>query len=162
LADVAERSVSVVVSEHCGLTVGDMTQLRVSAREQNVHLQVVRNRLAKRAFSGTKFESLAESLVGPSLLAFSFEAPGTAARLLKSYIKKNEALKVKMISLGSGNLGPEKLAFVASMPTRDEALAQIAMLLNAPVRAVAVCVKDVPGRLVRVLAAVAEQKEAQA
>ena len=78
------------------------------------------------------------------------------------FIKEVPDLKVKMISLGEGNLDPSKLGFIAAMPTRDEALALIAMLTRAPVRDLACSVKDVPGRLVRVIAAMIEQKEAVA
>lgn len=161
LKEVADRSISVVVSEHSGLKVSEMTLLRQQARANNVHLQVVRNRVAKLAFDETKFASLSESLVGSSLVACSFEAPSEAARLIKSFNKEHkDALQVKMISLGDGNLGPDQLNMVASMPTRDEALSLVAMLLQAPARSIAISVKDVPGRLVRVIAAVAEQKQA--
>lgn len=155
----AESCVSIVVADYCGLTVADMTKLRNLAKSENVKFQVVRNRLAKLAFQDTQFESLTESFVGSTLLGFSYEAPGAAARLLKKFIGDNQALKVKMISLGDGNLDASKLSFVASMPTRDEALAMIAGLTKAPVRGVAVSLKDVAGRMVRVLDAVAKQKQ---
>ena len=153
ISDLAQRAVSIVVADHCGLTVSELTVLRAQAREQNVHLQVVRNRLAKRALEGSRFESLVPSLSGPTLLACSFEAPGVAARILKAFMKQHKKLNVKMISLGDGSLSSDQLNFVASMPTRDEGLAQVAMMLQSPIRSLALSIKDVQGRLVRTLAA---------
>lgn len=151
------KSLSIVVADYCGLTVAQMTKLRNSAKSANVSFQVVRNRVAKIAVKDTKFESLVDSFVGSSMLAFSYEAPGAAARLLKSFIKDVPDLKVKAISLGDGNIDASKLDFVAAMPSRDEALGLIAMLTTAPVRDVAVSLKDVHGRMVRAISAFADQ-----
>jgi large subunit ribosomal protein L10 len=155
----ASRSLSIVVTDYCGLTVAQLTKLRNSAKSANVSFQVVRNRVAKIAVKDTKFESLADSFVGSSMLAFSYDAPGEAARLLKSFIKEVPDLKIKMISLGDGNLDSSKLDFVASMPSREEALSLIAMLSKAPVRDLAICIKDVHGRMVRAISAFADQGE---
>lgn len=151
------KSLSIVVADYCGLTVAQMTKLRNSAKSGNVSFQVVRNRVAKIAVKDTKFESLVDSFVGSSMLAFSYEAPGEAARLLKSFIKEVPELKVKVISLGDGNIDASKLDFVAAMPSRDEALGLIAMLTKAPVRDVAISLKDVHGRMVRAISAFADQ-----
>ncbi len=158
MASLAETSVSMLLVDYSGLTVTEMTALRVQAREQGVYLKVIRNRLAQRAFKDSRFESLLPALKGPTLLACSFEAPSVAARVLKAFIKDHPSVNVKMMSLGNGNLGPEKLDFVASMPTREEGLAQIAMMLQAPVRSLALSAKDVPARLVRVLAALSDAR----
>ena len=156
ISELISRSISIVVVDSCGLPVSVSARLREAARAQNIHLQVVRNRLAKLAVKDTPFESLASSFVGPTLLAYSFEAPGSAARLLKSFIQTEEHIAVKMISLGEGNLLPEQLNFVAAMPTRKEALAMIARIARAPTQSLAVSIKDVHGRLVRTLQAFSE------
>lgn len=160
--DLIKPSLSIISCHYVGMKAEDMTKLRAQARIAKVVLLVVGNRLAKIAFKGTAFEAISESFTGSTLLAFSFDAPGSAARLLKSYVKKGQALQIKAISLGDDILGADKLSFVASMPTRDEALSLIAMVVQAPVRNLALGIKDVHGRLARVVSAVAEQKKANA
>lgn len=156
--DVASQALSVAVAEYRGIEVADMTKLRTQAREQGVHLQVVRNTLAKRAFEGTQFDDMSEALKGPLLYGFSFEAPGGAARLFKDFAKENKNLNVTALSIGNGLMGPEKLDAVASLPTRDEALAKLLATFKAPVTKFVRTVNEVPTKFVRVLGAIKDAK----
>jgi len=156
----AGAALSAVVSDYRGLTVSQMTDLRAKAREAGVYLKVIRNTLARRAVQGTDYECLHEALVGPTLLAFSKEDPGAAARLLKAYAKENEALQVRALSIGGQLLGAGDIDRVATLPTRDEALALLMATMLAPVGKLARTFNDVPGRIVRVVAAVRDQKQA--
>ena len=101
--EVAASALSAVIADYRGLTVAEMTQMRVKARESGVYLRVVRNTLAKRALEGTEYECLNDAFVGPTLLAFSQEEPGAAARLIKEYAKDYAELEVKALS-NVGNL----------------------------------------------------------
>ena len=87
----AAEALSAVVADYRGLSVSEMTALRVKARETGVYLKVVRNTLAKRAVEGTEYECLSDSLVGPTILAFSQADPGAAARLIKDFAKDHDA-----------------------------------------------------------------------
>ncbi|MDM7858990.1 50S ribosomal protein L10 [Alteromonas sp. ASW11-36] len=156
--DVASRALSVAVAEYRGMEVAELTDLRVKAREQGVYLRVVRNTLAKRALADSKFADLDSALTGPLIYGFSIEAPGGAARLFKDYAKSNDKLKVTALSLGSGLLGPEKLDSVASLPTRDEALAKLLATFKAPVGKFVRTINEVPSKFVRVLAAIKDEK----
>ncbi|MEM0910433.1 MAG: 50S ribosomal protein L10 [Pseudomonadota bacterium] len=158
VSDVASRALSVAVAEYRGMEVEELTELRVKAREQGVYLKVIRNTLAKRALSDSKFNDMDSALVGPLIYGFSIDAPGGAARLFKDYCKSNEKLKVTALSIGSGLLGPEKLDAVASLPTRDEALAKLLATFKAPVGKFVQTVNEVPAKFVRVLAAVKDSK----
>ena len=155
---VAGSALSLVVFRYSGLTVAQMNVLREQAREKNVHVQVVRNTLARLAFTDTPFECVAEKLKGPVMLAFALEEPGSAAKLVQGFMKDHELVKVEALSMGHELLGPESLAAVAKLPTREEALAMLARALVAPVASVARCHKDVLGRLVRVTSEVAAHK----
>jgi large subunit ribosomal protein L10 len=162
LNQAAIGALSAVISDYRGLTVGQMTELRAKARESRVYLKVIRNTLARRAVAGTEFECLADALVGPTLLAFSQEDPGAAARLLKDYAKQFEALEIKALSVGGRMYGPEEIDRLAKLPTRDEALALLMSVMKAPVAKLARTMNEVPGKLVRTLAAIKEQKQAAA
>ncbi len=160
LSESASTALSAVVADYHGLKVAEVTELRKQARESGVYLRVVRNTLAKRAVTGTEFECLDSALVGPTLLALSLEDPGAAARLLKEFAKSNEALEIRALAVGGQLLGPEQLDAVASLPTRDEALALLMGVLQAPITKLTRTLNDVPGRVVRSVAAVRDQKEA--
>lgn len=155
----AAGALSAVVSDYRGLTVSQMTDLRVRARQSGVYLRVIRNTLARRAVAGTDYECLTEAFAGPTMLAFSNEDPGAAARLLKDYAKEHEALKVRALSLGGVLYGAEDIDRLASLPTRDQALSLLMAVMLAPVTKLARTFNDVPGRVVRVIAAVRDQKQ---
>ena len=89
VAKVAQQAVSLIAAEYSGLTVAQLTQLRVSARKSGVYMRVVRNTLARKALEGTQFACMQQELVGPLVLAFSNEHPGAAARIIKDFAKKN-------------------------------------------------------------------------
>ncbi|GAB3288459.1 50S ribosomal protein L10 [Pseudidiomarina andamanensis] len=156
--DVASNALSVAVAEYRGMEVADMTQLRRQAREQGVYLKVIRNTLAKRAFIDTKFEDMDSALTGPLIYGFSIDAPGSAARLFKEFAKENKHLKVTALSIGSGLMGADKLDAVASLPTRDEALAKLLATFKAPVSKFVRTINEVPTKFVRVLSAIKDAK----
>jgi len=161
VSDVASRALSVAVAEYRGMEVADLTDLRVKAREQGVYLRVIRNTLAKRALAESKFTGMDDALKGPLIYGFSLDAPGGAARLFKDFSKENDKLKVTALSIGSGLLGPEKLDAVASLPTRDEALAKLLATFKAPVGKFVQTINEVPSKFARVLTAIKEKKEAE-
>ena len=86
--------------------------------------------------------------------------PGSAARLLKNYAKEFEALEVKALSIGGQLLSAGDIDRVATLPTRDEAIALLMSVMQAPVTKLARTFNEVPGKLVRTIAAVRDQKQA--
>ncbi len=152
-------ALSAVTADYRSLTVSEMNELRTKARQAKVYLRVVRNTLAKRAFEGTQFECMKEGLVGPLVFAFAYEEPGAAARVLRDFMKEHKALEVKALSL-EGRLFPASdLVRVASLPTRDEAIAQLMSVMKAPVEKFVRTLVEPHAQFVRVLAAVGDQKQ---
>ena len=101
-------------------------------------------------------------LAGPSLFAFSFDEPGAAAKLLKTYAKNFEALEIKALSVEGQLLSAEQVDVLASLPSQEEAYALIATVLQAPISKFARLLNEVPGKLARVLQAVHDKKQASA
>ena len=159
LNEVANKAVSAIAADYHGTTVSELTKLRQEARDSSVHLKVIRNTLAKRALNDTKFSCFEDLLVGPTMLAFSLEDPTSAAKLVNNFTKVNKNFQVKGISLGDSLLELSKLSFLANMPSRDEALAQLAGILNAPMTKFVSILNQVPSKLVRTLQAVKDQKQ---
>lgn len=145
----AQSAVSAVVADARGVSVGNMTALRKEAREAGVWMKVVRNTLARRAVEGTSYESLKDSFVGPTLIAFSTEHPGAAARIFKAFAKTNEKFELKT-AVFEGEV--VDVGVLASLPTYDEAIAKLMSVMK----------EAAAGKLVRTIAAVRDQKEQQA
>lgn len=157
---IADQAHSIVAAEYRGCTVSDMAALRRAARESGVHVQVVRNKLAKLALQDTRFQCMNEALTGPLVLLFALEEPGAAARVLDAFLKDQEVMQAKALTLGDVLLGADQLKAVAKLPTRLEAIAQLAGTLNAPITKLAQTGHAMVAGLARVLHAVQEQKAA--
>lgn len=162
VAKVAASAHAVVASEYRGLSVAQLTALRVMARKNGVYLRVVKNTLARRALQGTDFECLQESLAGPLILAFSQEDPGSAARVLKDFVKEpgNDKLVVRALAIGKQVLPATELDRLANMPTKEQAISLLLACLRAPLDKLARTLNEVPGKLVRTLEAIRQQKAA--
>ncbi|MEW8013430.1 MAG: 50S ribosomal protein L10 [Candidatus Sedimenticola endophacoides] len=160
VSEVASSAYSAVAAEYNGLSVEQMTQLRVKARESGVYLRVVKNTLARLAVEGTDFECMKDGLTGPLVLAFSQEDPGCAARVIKDFAKTNDKLVVKLVSIGGRMLDASELETLAKMPTYDQAISMLMAVMKAPVEKLARTVNEVPGKLVRTVAAIRDAKEA--
>ncbi len=158
----ASEALSAVVADYRGLSVAEMTNLRLKARETGVYLKVVRNTLAKRAVAGTDYECLTDALVGPTVLAFSQEDPGAAARLIKDFAKEHDALEVKALAIGGVAYDAKDIDILAKLPTRDEAIAQLMSVMQAPVAKFVRTLNEVPGKFVRTMAAVKDKKQQEA
>ncbi len=145
----AQGALSAVIVDARGVPVGKMNALRAQARANGVWMKVVRNTLARRAVEGTPFECVKESFVGPTLIAFSSEHPGAAARLFKEFAKTNEQFELKT-AVFDGEV--VDVSVLATLPTYDEAIAKLMSVMK----------EAAAGKLVRTIAAVRDQKEQQA
>lgn len=162
VAEVANGAISAVAAEYRGLSVAEMTELRVNARKAGVYMRVVRNTLARRALEGTEFDCMRGDLTGPMVLAFTNEEPGAAARLFRDFTKDHEALQVKILSVGGKLFGAKDLNAIAKLPTRDEAIAQLMRVMKAPIEKFVRTVAEPHTQMVRVFKAVADKKQQEA
>lgn len=159
-AEIAKAQ-TVVIAEYRSLTVQQMTDLRKRARNAGVYLRVVKNTLARRAVADTPFRSLAEHMSGP--LAYGISAdPVAAARVLSDYAKTNDKLVIKGGGMANQVMSAQDVVRLASMPSREQLLAQLMGTMRAPVAKFVQTLNEVPGKFVRTLAAVREQREGQA
>jgi large subunit ribosomal protein L10 len=158
--EAAGNALSAVVADYRGMEVGALTEMREKARNGKIYLRVVRNTLAKRAVAGTEFECLTDALVGPSLIGFSLEEPSAAAKLFKDIAKENDQLEIRALAIGGQLLDASQVDAVAKLPTKDEAIAMLMSVMTAPVAKFVRTMNEVPGKLVRTVAAVGEAKKA--
>ncbi len=160
VSQVASAALSAVLADYRGLTAGQMTKLRTQAREQGVYVRIVRNTLAQKAMKGTDFECLDNDWIGPTVLAFSMQDPGAAARLFKTFAKDNQRLEVKALAVGGRRYAAGDIEVLASLPTRNQALAILLGLMQAPVANFVRGLNDIPSKFARALAQIKDQKAA--
>lgn len=160
VAEVAAKAYSAIAAQYRGMTVKEMDELRKIAREGGVYLRVVKNTLVRRAVAGTDFECMSDGLTGPLVVAFSMEDPGAAARIIKDFVKTHPKMEVKLISISGKLLPASDLETLAKMPTYEQALSLLMAVIKAPVEKLTRTINEVPGKLVRTIAAIRDAKEA--
>lgn len=123
---------SIAVAEYRGIPVGHLTVLRAKARESGVYLRVLKNTLVRRAIADTPFAGLADHLVGPLIYGISTD-PVAAAKVLNDFAKGNDKLVLKAGSYAGKTLDQAGVKALASIPSRDELLATLLGVMQAPV-----------------------------
>ena len=153
VAEVTARVASaqtIVLAEYSGLPVAHLTRLRAQARAAGVYLRVMKNTLVRRAVEGTAFAGLAEQMTGPLIYSIS-DDPVAAAKVLNDFAKTNDKLVLKAGSFAGDLLDKAGVQALASIPSRNELLAQLLGIMQAPVTGFACA-----------LAALAKQREEEA
>jgi len=146
VAAQAAKAQTLALAEYRGLTVEALNKLRVDARSKGVYLHVLKNTLARRAVAGTPFEAASEAMVGPLIYGFSEDAVA-AAKVIADFAKTNDKLVIKGGAYGGKALDVNGVKALASVPSKEVLLSQIAGLLKSPVQ-----------RTAAVLAALAQQR----
>jgi len=152
------KAQAVVLAEYRGLPVEQITVLRSQARASGVYLRVLKNTLARRAVQGTPFEKLADQMVGPLAYGIS-DDPVAAAKVLSTYAKGNDKLVIKGGMMPNYLMTAKEVGNLATMPSREELLSKLLGTMQAPIAKFVQTLNEVPGKFVRTLAAVRDQKE---
>ena len=147
VAEQVANAQTIAIAEYRGIEVGHLTVLRKKARESGVYLRVLKNTLVRRAVAGTPFASLADHMVGPLIYSVSAD-PVAAAKVLNDFAKTNDKLVLKAGSYAGKVLDKAGVQALASIPGREELLARLLGVMQAPVSGFAVC-----------LTALAQQRE---
>ncbi|EGO94129.1 RplJ [Acidiphilium sp. PM] len=161
LAAVFAETSMVVVSRNDGLTVADVTALRVKMREAGAQYKVAKNRLAHLALEGTRFDGLKPMLKGPTALAWS-QDPVAVAKVAVEFAKTNEKFVLVGGALGTQMLDASGVKALAELPSLDQLRASLLGLIQAPATKVAGVLQAPAGQLARVFAAYARADEAEA
>lgn len=123
---------TIVVAEYAGIGVSHLTVLRAKARESGVYLRVLKNTLARRAVADTPFAGLADQMTGPLIYSISAD-PVAAAKVLADFAKTNDKLVLKAGSYAGKVLDKGEVQALASIPSREELLAKLLGVMQAPV-----------------------------
>ena len=126
-----ENSKAVMVTHYQGLTMIQLDELRAKMREHGIIFKITKNRITKLALEKTKCKDLSNLFTGPTAVAFGEDAI-MSARILSKFAKDNENLKLIGGIMDNDVLDKAGVQNVASLPTLDEARANIVGILNAP------------------------------
>lgn len=150
-----DRMTSAVFLDFTGMTVEEVTKLRDVFRSKGVEYKVVKNTLVEKALADQKYVgALGAVLKGMTGIAWSFEEPSMAARLVKDIGKENEKLKVKAGLLEGEVLSPKAVEEqLATLPSKDEMRARFLATLNAPAQRFVMLLNAPAREFVGVLAA---------
>ena len=126
-----ENSKAVMVTHYQGLTMPQIDELRSKMREHGIIFKITKNRITKLALEKTRCKDLAGLFTGPTAVAFGEDAI-ISARILSKFAKDNESLKLIGGIMENEVLDQAGVQNVATLPTLDEARANIVGILNAP------------------------------
>jgi large subunit ribosomal protein L10 len=147
------RMTSAVFVDFTGMTVAEATKLRNTFRAKGVEYRVVKNTLVKLALGDSPaVKGLTSSLKGPTGVAWSYEEPSAAARILKDYVKENEKLKIKAGLLEGQVLAAKAVETqLATLPSKDEARAMLLATFMAPAQQFVMLINTPGSNFVRLL-----------
>lgn len=159
-AEVAKAQ-AIVLAEYRNLKAGEMTDLRKKARSSGVYLRVLKNTLARRAVADTPFAGLTEKMVGPLAYGISSD-PVAVAKLLHEFARGNDKFVIKAGAMPNMMMSSKDVGKLATMPSREALISTLMGTMLAPITQFVRTLNEVPGRFVRTVAAVHEQKQKQA
>ncbi|MBN67137.1 MAG: 50S ribosomal protein L10 [Rickettsiales bacterium] len=154
--DIFNGAEVVLITQYKGLSVAKMSELRGEIRKAGASFKVTKNRLAKRALEGTKYEPLADMFTGPTAMAWADE-PVAAAKAIAAFAKENEKLVLVGGAFGEHMLDEAGIKQLATMPSLDELRGKIVALLNTPATNIAGVLQAPAGQVARVIGAYGAQ-----
>ena len=152
---------NLIVAQFKGITVAQDTDLRQKIRATNSKYRVVKNTLAKVAAKGTPAEKLADALRGSTSFAYNNSDPVGLAKALTAYAKANPVFVFKTGMVEGRVVNLDELNAIASLPSKEELIAKLLFLLNAPAQRIAVATNGVARNLAVVVGQAIEQKKFQ-
>ncbi len=155
-----KRANALFLAEYSGMKVAQITRLRRELENVGGEFKVAKNTLLKIAASGTAAETIMDQFAGPNAVICSYKDPVGIAKLLAAIAKEMPFLKVKLGVLGKQKLGPEEIARLATLPSKEVLIAKLLGLMQAaPQRLVGVLAGNI-NKLVWTLSAIKSKKEA--
>jgi len=162
LKEKLENAISLVLADYRGLTANEMVELREKFTKQGLEYRVVKDTLARLAADEAGIEGLADLFAGPVSIAFGYEEPAVAFKLSEECRKTYAPRYTLKGGVFEGVLVLEdEVARYATLPSREELLAKLAMLLSSPMRAMAFMLQAKIRELACVISEVRKQREEQ-
>jgi large subunit ribosomal protein L10 len=159
LGQIFESSGVVVVAHYAGLTVAEMQVLRARMRDAGGAVRVAKNRLAKIALDGKPCASIGSLLTGMTVLAYS-EDPVAAAKVSDEFARDNKKFVILGGAMGGTALDADGVKAVASMPSREELIAQVVACIGSPAASIAGAIGAPASNIAGILSTLEERQAA--
>lgn len=143
VAEKINKAKSIVLVNHCGLTVEQDTALRVDMRKNGVEYKVIKNTVLTRAFEKAGYTGFEKVFEGPTAVAFSYEDTVAGAKILVENGTKTNKLEIKGGVIEGKSASVEEVKVLASIPAKPVLIGQLLGLLTSPMRSLAVAVSEV-------------------
>lgn len=160
IKEKVDKAQVAILTNYQGLSVEEITKLRRSIQQGGGDYMVTKNTLTKIAIQGTQYEVLADSLKGPSAIAFGFEDPVSPAKALSQFIKEAKKGEIVAAVLEGKLLSAQEAKALANLPTKEELYAKMLGCVNSPATGIVGSINAVMAQLTRAMAAVRDQKSA--
>jgi len=147
---------SILITHYQGLSVKQIDELRSEMRKHGILFKITKNRITKLALEGSKYKKLENLFSGPTAVAFSEDAI-TSAKILTKFAKKNSNLKIIGGIMEEEPLSVEEVEKIATLPTLDEARANITGILASPAQKI-ISILLAPGSKIAILALIKSKK----
>jgi large subunit ribosomal protein L10 len=148
----------IIITDHTGINVADMTILRRKLKGGKSEMKVSKNTLLKLAIKDTKMDVLEKHFIGPTSVIFGYDDPSVPAKIIYDSIKESEKPRFKAIFYDGVMYGPETLKTFAELPSREVALAILIGTLDAPISQFIMVLEAATREFVGTLDALAESK----
>ncbi len=155
-----EASSAVWIVDYRGLTVKQIQELRRNIREGDGQMKVYKNTIMHLALKESDLPTLDDLLAGPSAFVFAGSDVAASAKAIKDYAKGNENLVIKGGLMDGAQISAQEVEAIASLPSREELMAQIAGAISGVARGLATTINGVPRGLAQAISQVAQQKDA--
>jgi len=160
LKEKFSKAGSAVLINYIGLNVEEDTNLRNKFRAAGVEYKVIKNTMINLATRELGVEGLEAYLEGPTAVAFSYDDPTAASRVINDFIKETKKTEIKAAILGTSVLNAKGAEALANIPSKEVLLAQLFSVMNGPARGLVTVLSGPARGLVTALSAIKDQKSA--
>ena len=150
----------VILTDYKGLDVEKINELRGKLKQSGVEYKVVKNAFLVRASEETDISLIKDSFKGPSAVALSCDDPVTPAKILTEFADEHELLEIKVGVMNGKILDLSAIKKLSALPSREVLLGSLLSVMSGVPSAFVRALNDMPRRLLNVLQAIKEQKEA--
>jgi len=160
LCEIFSKSKVLIVTDYKGLNVVSINELRRKLREADVEYKVAKNSFLIRASEDTDVALIKDNFKGPVAIAVSYNDPVAPAKILMEFAKDFEKLEIKAGVMDGKALDLNAIKALAALPSQEVLLSMLLSVLNGVPTSFVTALSNIPKKLLNVLQAIKEQKEA--
>ena len=127
----AEKASFAAITNFKGMTVEELTKLRVNIRQAGGEYHVIKNTLGRIAVTGTTHDVIKDKFHENTGVALGYDDPVAVAKCITEFAKGSQRFEVKNASLNGKDMTPEQVDALAKLPGREQLLAQLLGTMNA-------------------------------